>query len=171
MKPQTDFCEDGLSHENAIVIDSCDWPHKDNDVSINESTSGTIKVDPLSNRGLRLFPGDLDAIIEDDGLGKVAKVLGPLIDSVQDLHERVNTLEMLSAKKSQHTKRIDWKEIISLAEFRIAERGGKITQKELQRTLEIASRTTMTNLVGLLKNTGRYTVWREGRKNIIEVAQ
>jgi len=165
------FIEQNPCHKSLNEICSTDCLNRNSQVFMDPSIGGTISEDSGPNKGLRLFPSNLDSFLEDESLGKTAEVLVLLADSIQNLHERLSTLEMNYYKRSLRTKRLDWTEITSLAELRIAEKGGKISQKELQKSLEIGSRTTMTHLVSLLRTTGRYMVWRKGRSNIIEAVE
>lgn len=56
-----------------------------------------------------------------------------------------------------------------LAVFRIVENGGRIRQRDLQRSLEIGSRTTMSRLVREMRDAGIVRVTRIGRNNYIEL--
>jgi hypothetical protein len=171
MNQDIDFIEKNPCHKSPNEINSTDCLHRSSQVSIDPSIRGTIREDSEPNRDPRLFPSNLDTILKDESLGKTTEVLVLLKDSIQNLNERLSNLEMNYSRRSPGPKRLDWTEITSLAELRIAEKGGKISQKELQKSLEIGSRTTMTYLVSFLKSTGRYMVWRKGRINIIEAIE
>ena len=152
-------------------ISSSDCLYKNNDVSNYKSIEGTVKGADKSKEGLALFLDILDAFQEDDLSPRQKNVLSAIIGSIENLHARLTTLEMLDSKRTPSDNRITWSKMVELAEFRIAEHGGKIGQKDLQKNLGIRSRTTMTFLVNQLRSTGRYRVSKRGRCNFIEMIE
>jgi hypothetical protein len=141
-------------------------------MSTNMSTSGTIRRVFEANEDMRLFPDMMDTFSgKQVTLGKILRLLKTAFARMDGLCTRVAILESQADKKNPPLKKLDWKELTSLAEFRIAEHNGRIAQQELQRELEIGSRTTMTQLVNILKRSGRYAVRKRGRHNLIERLQ
>lgn len=146
--------------------------YKNNVTSMNPSTGGTINEVSEPKEIHKLFVDTLDAFPGIEGSYEIKEILSRLINDIHDLNDRLTSLEKCTTEmRNPPTKRLDWREIITLAEFRISEHGGKISQKELRLSLEIKSRTTMSSLAKLLKGTGRYTIRREGRNNMIEAVR
>jgi len=83
----------------------------------------------------------------------------------------MNASRMEASRRIPPINQINWKERLELAEFRIAEHGGRIAQKDLRKILGVRSRTTMSSLVGDLRRTGRYRVELIGRCNYIEMIE
>ena len=81
------------------------------------------------------------------------------------------TPEKEASRRIPPINQINWKERLELAEFRIAEHGGRIAQKDLRKKLGVRSRTTMTHLMNQLRSTVRYRVFKIGRCNYIEVIE
>lgn len=142
---------------------------KSSDMSTNVSTSGTVRGVFGAKEGLGLFPDMMDAFLgKRVTFGKILRLLKTAFARIDDLCRRVAILECQADKKNPPLKKLDRNDLTKLAEFRIIEHGGRMTQQELQRELGIGSRTTMTQLVNILKQSGRHNTRKHGRYNIIE---
>jgi len=157
--------------EDKTCISSCDCFNKNNQVSIDKSIERTVIEPAESKEDSRLFMDVLDAF-PGDGLSPGLKnVLSAIISSIKNLDARLISVEMEASRRTPPINQINWNEKRELAEFRIAENGGRIAQKDLQKKLGVRSRTTMTYLVSDLRSTGRYKVGLIGRCNYIEVIE
>lgn len=159
---------EGHSIEETCVSPS-DCLYKNNDSSNDMSIEGTINEVARSKEVLGLSLDVLDAFQEDELSPRLRNVLSAIISSMENLHGRLTTQELQDSKRTPSSCRIPWKVKLELAEFRIAEHGGRISQRDLQKNLGIRSRTTMTFLVSQLRSTGRYSVSKNGRCNFIEM--
>jgi hypothetical protein len=160
--------QEGHTIEETCISPS-DCLYKNNDSSNDMSIEGTINGASEPKEGLELSLDILDAFQQDELSPRLKNVLSAIINSIENLHGLITTQELQGSKRTPSACRIPWKVKLELAEFRIAEHGGRISQKDLQKNLEIRSRTTMTFLVNQLRSTGRYSVSKRGRCNFIEM--
>jgi len=156
--------------EDKTCICSCDCLNINDEASIDKSIEGTVIEPAESKEGSRLFLDVLDAFQEDGLPPGLKKVLSAIIRYIQNLDARM-TPEKEASRRIPPINQINWKERLELAEFRIAEHGGRIAQKDLRKKLGVRSRTTMTHLMNQLRSTGRYRVFKIGRCNYIEVIE
>jgi hypothetical protein len=161
--------EDIQSDRAEICIHPFNGQYKDSDMSTNMSADRTIIGGFESKKPLELFLDILDAISKESLPPKLLELLELVAKMLKDMQIRIEILEIKKMKAGICSYRVDWKELVDQAEFRIIENGNHMHQKDLQKSLGIQSRTTMTEFVRLLKSTGRYCVKRQGRENIIEV--
>jgi hypothetical protein len=152
---------------NSSDYSSCN--SEENDVSKNARANRTIGEDLGIKEPLELFVDMLDAFYEECLNLKFAELLKLLCKILEDAENRLSFLEDQVTKRTSIESGINRRELADLAEFRILEHGGRISQKKLQRELGIKSRSTMTDFVQTLGRTGRFSVRRHGRENMIEV--
>jgi len=102
-----------------------------------------------------------DLVVEDlDGIIK---------QILQVLDEHEMRLKLVEERLQTSISTIECEDTASIVMLRVIEHGGRIYQKELQKMLGVRSRTTMAKLVHKLVRTGKISVRRVGRRNLIEV--
>jgi uncharacterized membrane protein len=156
------------SPESQCLMSPSECSYKTDLMSTDSSMKGTVAVASKALEGLALFQSILDVFQEDNISPLVRDLLCLMKDSIQDLNDRITVLEMQASRRVISSSRMNWRDRLVMAEFRITENRGRMLQKDLQRNLGISSRTTMSHLVDQLTSSGRYRKHKEGRNNIIE---